>query len=174
MISEIVVIVVISLLLVLVLAEYANMRRKLMVFKAQEGKIKHHALEQANKIVEDSRSKAIEILKEAKVSSGDTQAKLEEAINQVTEQQLHGYKKALDQITLTVESQVMDKVGDRFSKVEEEIEQYKQKRMADVDKQIAKVLQDTAKKVTGKLISPNDHMELVLDALKKAKSEHLF
>lgn len=167
MISEVVVIVVISLLLVLVLAEYANMRRKLMVFKAQEGKIKHHAFEQANKIVEDSRSKAVEILREAKVSSGDTQAKLEEAINQVTEQQLHGYKKALDQIATTVESQAMDRV-------EGEIEQYKQKRLSELDLQISKVLQDTAKRVTGKLISPNDHMELVLDALKKAKSEHLF
>lgn len=174
MISELVVIVIISLLLVLVLAEYANMRRKLMMFKAQEGKIKHHALEQANKIVEDSRMKALEILREAKVSSGDTQARLEEEINKVTEQQLHGYKKALDQITVTVESQVMDKVGERFTKVEEEIEQYKQKRISEVEKQIAIVIQDTAKRVTGKLISPNDHMELVLDALKKAKSEHLF
>lgn len=138
-----------------------------MVFKAQEGKIKHQALEQANKIVESSRAKAIEILREAKVSSGDTQTKLEEEINKVTEQQLHGYKKALDQITVTVESQAMNRV-------EEEVEQYKQKRMQEIDKQIFKVLQDTAQKITGKLISPKDHTELVLEALKKAKSEHVF
>lgn len=167
MISELVVIVVISFLLVLVLAEYASMRRKLMVFKAQEGKIKHHALEQANKIVEEARSKAIEILQEAKVSSGDTQAKLEAEINNITDQQLHGYKKALDQIATSVESQAMDRV-------EKEIDLYKQKRLAEIDQQIAKVLQDTAQKITGKLISPNDHMELVLEALKKAKSEHVF
>jgi len=150
------------------------MRRKLMVFRAQEGKIKHHALEQANKIVEDSRNKAIEILREAKVSSQDTQTKLEEEINNITNQQLNGYKKALDQITIAVESQVMDKVGERFAKVEEEIEQYKQKRMQEIDEQIFKVLQDTAQKVTGKLISPKDHLELVLQALQKAKREHVF
>jgi F0F1-type ATP synthase membrane subunit b/b' len=67
--------------------------------------------------------------------------------------------------------QVLDPLNLKTKEVEKELENYKRKKMEEIDHKIYQMVQEISKEVLGKAISLSDHEDLVLEALEKAKEK---
>jgi hypothetical protein len=60
-----------------------------------------------------------------------------------------------------------------YKKMEDEVEAYKVERLKKVDERIFDLLKDASVKAIGKLLSPEDHEDVVIKALEDAKRENV-
>lgn len=96
------------------------------------------------------------------------------SINQVGTNEVDAYRESLKK-ELVVHKDALDKmVADEFAKARSEVEAYKKDQMGKVDKAVSKVVVTIVEKVLGRMISTEDHEELVLQALEQAKKDGLF
>ena len=65
-------------------------------------------------------------------------------------------------------------VTDAYKKAEQEVENYKNVRMREIDESIVMILKEVARKVLAKEISQEEHEKLVLKALEEAKRQNVF
>lgn len=61
-----------------------------------------------------------------------------------------------------------------YLEVEKEVEEYKKQRMKQVDDSLILILENIARKVLAKEITPEEHEKLVMKALQEAKKQGLF
>lgn len=92
-------------------------------------------------------------------------------IENITVQEIKSFEDKLHQETIGKEQLVEQKVNEAFSKAQSEIEVYKQNKLAEVDRKIFTVLEKATREVLRKTLNLDDHRELILAAVKKAKSE---
>ena len=97
-----------------------------------------------------------------------------DSISQVGTTQVSVFRQALDK-ELVVHKDTLDKlVADEFAKARTEVDAYKKEQMGKIDKAVSKVVVTIVEKVLGKMISTEDHEELVMKALDEAKKDGLF
>lgn len=116
----------------------------------------------------EAYKKELEALKEntIKIASNITKD-----IETDTMQELKDFKEILTKETYGSQKIVEAKIEQEYAQTEKEIETYKAERIKKVEDEIYNIIQNVARIVLGKAISLQDHEQLVIDALNKAKEE---
>mgnify|MGYP001565047615 CR=1 FL=1 len=92
-------------------------------------------------------------------------------IENSTVAELKDFKEILKKETFESQKIVEDKIEDAYKIAQKEIEDYKLERIKKVEGQIYEIIQNVSKIVLGKTLSLQEHEQLVIDALEKAKKE---
>lgn len=90
-----------------------------------------------------------------------------------TIQELKDFKEILKKETYASQKIVEEKIEEEYTQTEKEIEAYKAERIKKVEDEIYNILQNVSTLVLGKAISMEDHEQLVIDALNKAKEKNV-
>lgn len=88
-----------------------------------------------------------------------------------TVEDLRDFEEVLKRETFASQKIVEEKIEETYKETQKEIEAYKAAEIKRVDDRIYKLLQTVSKLVLGKAISLQDHEQLVIEALDKAKKE---
>ena len=85
--------------------------------------------------------------------------------------ELNDFKEILKKETYDSQKIVQTKIEEAYKVVQKEIEDYKGTQLKKVEVQIYDIIQNVSKIVLGKTLSLQEHEQLVIDALEKAKKE---
>lgn len=88
--------------------------------------------------------------------------------------EIKDFRQVLEKETLVSQKVVGGKVEEEYKKIQEELVEYKKEKLQEVDKSIFALILSITKVVLGKSLSIEDHEQLVLEALEKAKKENFF
>lgn len=155
---------------------------------------------QKRKILEDTASKSSAIIANTQLISESSKKLIEEALQKViasieqkasttSEVYLDNYKEYLDQTTqktlgqfqgiaATFEKEMQTKTVELQKALlinfEEQLKNHQQQRFADADRQINEIVKNVSQKVLNKSIPYEDHKNLIIEALEKARKEGVF
>lgn len=96
------------------------------------------------------------------------------SVEGIVDQQLQDFRQILKKETIESEQIVSQRVNSEYTKVHQEIEQYKAQKIQEINLATNQVIHQITEEVLGKAIPLEDHQKLILDALEKAKTEGLF
>jgi flagellar biosynthesis/type III secretory pathway protein FliH len=158
--------------------EYIQIHHKLKRKERANEKSLANIQIRSSKIIEKARLSAAKILKEARIGAAATRKKLSQkmdsAIAAVANEEVDNFKDALRQETVEVEKLVGEKVAQRYDAVSREIEDYRQKKLTEVEDKIVTLLEAVGQKVFGRSIPVDQHLELVRKSLEEAKRDGMF
>ncbi len=209
--------IALGLLLIALVILYVKLFRAHNQLKAEKITLEQEALKEAEaqlskagktaeRIIEEARLKASEIIKGTQVFSTETKDKMAGELNRVSTEHINNFKKALTDakaetvavltsVSKDLKTQAVAEVGsfkgslqkeiqsahvalkeavnEGYRKVEEELGNYRQARMRQVDETIFEILREVSRRVLGKAISLDEHEELAIKALEEAKKENV-
>lgn len=96
------------------------------------------------------------------------------SLEQIAGSELDEFSKNLKKETLDSQVFIGARINEEFEKKQKEIEEYKSQRLKAIDENINKIIAKVAQNVLGRAIPLEEHEQLVLDALEKAKKEEVF
>jgi F0F1-type ATP synthase membrane subunit b/b' len=160
-------------------------------------KVVDSALAKERKILEDASTEAELIIASAQYVSEASKERINQALQQmVTDIQkeatntsrtfMNNYSANLQRMSATsqnefqailktmqadLQKQITDFRQTKLPNLERELDSYKQTRMQEIEKTVEQVVQKTAQEVLNKSISLEDHHNLIVDSLEKAKKE---
>jgi len=85
--------------------------------------------------------------------------------------ELKDFREILKKETFASQKIVEGKIEDAYKIAQKEIEDYRAERLKKVEDQIYEIIQNVSKVVLGKTLSLEEHEQLVMDALEKARKE---
>ncbi|KKT77781.1 MAG: hypothetical protein UW73_C0012G0023 [Microgenomates group bacterium GW2011_GWB1_44_8] len=97
-------------------------------------------------------------------------AELEKAAND----EVQAFKNTLQKETVDTQRDVAQKIQETYTKAQEEIKKYRDERIGEIDQHVGEVIITVCKRVTGKVLPLEDHQDLVISSLQKAKREEFF
>ena len=80
-------------------------------------------------------------------------------------------KKLMSEQTFESKKAAEEKIKVEYDELEKELQNYKQKQLQEVDQKIYQIIFNVSKAAIGKGLSMDQHQELILDALERAKNE---
>jgi F0F1-type ATP synthase membrane subunit b/b' len=92
-------------------------------------------------------------------------------IELTTQQDLEKYKEALRQQTFEAQQMAEKRMQEEYQKLEKEIEERKQERLASLENNIYKILTNVSKDIIGRSLDFSSQQDLILKALSDAKKE---
>lgn len=136
-----------------------------------EGDIKQDIEEHANRL---SEKLVMELVGEFRKSFADESARFSKLLMEAANEQI----RSMGEYTKDAQKQISSEaqmVAARFvDSAHDEIEQYKRVQMLRVDEQIPKIIESVSKEVLNKAINLNEHQDLVMAALERAKADGIF
>lgn len=96
------------------------------------------------------------------------------SIQQVAKSEIENLQEALQMKVLNSQDQVDKEIKEELSRVKKVIESYKEHKLKQVDDEVNKIILEVSEEVLGKALSSNQHQEIVMEALEKAKKAHFF
>ena len=131
--------------------------------------------------IKDFEKASIDLFRVYKQELEDLKLNTVKIVNNITKdienntiQELKDFKEIIKKETYASQKIVEQKIEQQYAETEQEIEAYKEDRIKKVEDEIYNILQNVAKVVLGKAISLQDHEQLVIDALNKAKTEKVY
>ena len=189
-------IVLLSAVLAVVLAGYDQRVKEINSLKEEQEETERKARQQALRIIEDARNKAISILQQVTIDTQRQKELLDSQVGEITQQQLKEYKQYLQKVSKEiekgVEAQAKDyqkileietagaekvvaaKIEEGYIKAEKDVEVYKQKLMDKAREEIVVIIAEASQELLGKTITIDDQTELIMQALEEAKKQHVF
>ena len=76
--------------------------------------------------------------------------------------------------TIESEKNIKLKAGEEYESIRNELSNYKKERMSQIEQHIYEIVVQTSKEVIGKAMSLDDHEELILESLQRAREENKF
>jgi dGTP triphosphohydrolase len=92
-------------------------------------------------------------------------------IESSTKAELEDFKEILRKETFSSQKIVEGKIEQDYQIVEKELEAYRTEKLKKIEDQIYNIIQNVSKEVLGKTLTLQEHEQLVIDALEKAKKE---
>lgn len=192
---ELVAVFLLCAALAVTIAAYEKQSRKLAAYKAEKDLFEARARHKAISLVEEAKNKALGILENAKLQASADKGDLGEELQKVSQLQLDSYKQVLQNISKSIESDAKSEIEDFKKALETEtvsaqknlaektessyeqanklIEEYKIKKMAEIDKKVYEILKEASGEILGHTISFEKQTEMVLAALEEAKKNHV-
>jgi len=189
-------IVLLSAVLAVVLAGYDQRVKEINSLKEEQEETERKARQQALRIIEDARNKAISILQQVTIDTQRQKELLDSQVGEITQQQLKEYKQYLQKVskeiekgveaqakdyqkileieTVGAEKVVAAKIEEGYIKAEKDVEVYKQKLMDKAREEIVVIIAEASQELLGKTITIDDQTELIMQALEEAKKQHVF
>ena len=182
--DNLIIIVLLCVVIAFLVSIYLDMARKQGFLHGQEEKLNEKARLKSEKILEAAKEKAMQIFREAKMLSDEQRDELEKQWKMVArkvsrdfeaeaEDEVKGFRKSLELEAVGVEKAVADRVEQEFAVAKQQIEEYKKMRLTKLDAEIVEIINDTVKRVVGKIIPMEEHKRLIISALEEAKREHV-
>ncbi len=188
-------VLILSVVLAVVLAAYDKLLRELKRLKQEKETIELRARHRAMKVVEDARDRALEIMQKANAQMQRDRGHLDTELQKVSSEQLDEYKQVLQNISKAVENNAMreldefkqalqmgttgaqkiveQKIEDEYAKARLEVQDYKKSQMEKVDKHVVELLERVVTKAANKALTIDQHADLVIEALREAKTQHV-
>ncbi|MCL5114029.1 MAG: hypothetical protein M1372_02560 [Patescibacteria group bacterium] len=92
-------------------------------------------------------------------------------IEEDTTNEVKDFDSVLEKETIASQKIVEEKIEQEYTKIQKDTEEYRSQMIKKVDEQIYKIIEEVSKQVLGKGLSLQEHEDLVIDALSKAKKE---
>lgn len=150
-------------------------QKELLSFKAQKEEIISEAQKEYEEIVKRASKKADEIISSSFSLNEKIKQSAEESYEKALQKELGKLNEKnidiLNNISKDIVSMLKQKAEEDYSKVKKELEEYKGERLKKIDENIYNLLLDVSKETIGKALTFEDHQELILEALDKAKKE---
>lgn len=96
---------------------------------------------------------------------------LQEQSQNLVDDAMTGFTKRLEESLTTIETRILKLSQDEEMRVKLEVEAYRKKMLANIDNDIAEILDEVSKKVLGKGLSTTDQTKLIIEALERAKKD---
>lgn len=138
--------------------------------QAQEGKVAKE-LEKASKTYANYFQDA---LRRVEQEASETLKNVPEEIKKVYATEIVNIRTTLDAQLSKAREDSRQIVLEAYQKAEAEVENYKKKRLSQIDDSIIIILQEVARRVLSREINQEEHERLVMKALQEAKREHVF
>ena len=158
-------IVLLSAVLAVVLAGYDQRVKEINSLKEEQEETERKARQQALRIIEDARNKAISILQQVTIDTQRQKELLDSQVGEITQQQLKEYKQYLQKVSKEIEKGVEAQAKDYQKILEIET--------AGAEKVVAAIA-EASQELLGKTITIDDQTELIMQALEEAKKQHVF
>lgn len=181
------------LVLALVLRSYDSALRELRRYRSERELIKNDARKKAVEIVEEARDKALRLLERAEIDASEGRNVVEEGLREAAQKQLDNYKnvlqsmskdiegisereidefrKALEMETVAVQKVVGAKLEQRYEQVNRELEEYRVRKLKEINDRLYEITKEAVKIGTGRTISGQMQTELIVEALEEAKRQ---
>lgn len=132
-----------------------------------------------NKAAKESVAQAIrtmleEIQKEAHNTSEKCTQNYQTSLNLITTQSLTDFQNVIKQLYDNLQKQIKDVQDSMLPALQKELAEYKEMRMKQTDQDVISIVQKATQEIFNKSISFNDHENLLIESLEKAKKESLF
>lgn len=123
------------------------------------------------KSADESLTNSLKLLKSANEENVNLIREISKDIKKYAGGQVEDFKKIL--LSETVDSQkiIGQKIEESYGETQEEIKKYRQKKFAAIDNDIYEIIENVTKIAMGKSLSLNEHEDLIMEALNKAKEE---
>lgn len=180
-----------SFVLAVVLSAYDRKTRELRALRDESRAIERKARERGQEIINEAKARSVEILQQITLDAEKERESIKSELAKVSSQHLDEYKKTIQNISKTIESGVndqtddfkkvleMEAVGaektlakrmeDDYLKAKAELDQFKQKKMEEMEGQVKAVVDKVSRKLLAKNLSVDDQTELILKALEEAR-----
>jgi F0F1-type ATP synthase membrane subunit b/b' len=174
----IIAIVSLSVMLVSTLTGYLNLKSRFKNIEEEGEAIKAQARQHAKAVLDQAQETALKLAQEAIVNASQRKTEIAQKLDDVSQVQIEEYKRLIEQSsqqTISEMSRMMSsKMDEEWTKLKEEIGQYKQIRQQEIDRRVAEAVRHATEQLIGKAITPDLHEELVMKTLVQAKSEYGF
>ncbi len=132
-----------------------------------------------NQTVKDEINQALQamvadIQKEAFTTAQNFTTDYQLSLKQAATQSLADFKNIISTLEEDLKNQLSDVRGTLLPNLEKELNDYKQTRFNQIEDQVAKVIQTAAPEIFNRTISLDDHKDLVIESLAKAKKAGVF
>ncbi|OGH23306.1 MAG: hypothetical protein A2958_00045 [Candidatus Levybacteria bacterium RIFCSPLOWO2_01_FULL_38_13] len=149
-------------------SQSTNSQAKKMLDDALEALIKHQIsyFEKASQDFLNEYRRELGALKQRSVQIARN---VSEDIGKHTLEEVQDFDSILQKETIAAQKIVEDKIEDQYSGAQKEVEEYKNEMMKKAEEEIYKILENVSKIALGKGLSLQEHEQLIIDALEKAK-----
>jgi flagellar biosynthesis/type III secretory pathway protein FliH len=134
-------------------------------------------LEEQEKLLKDASSalskKFQEQAEEVNHNNVEMLSNIYKDIEKNAEESYSEYKELIKKQTFEAERIAQEKIRGEYSKLEQEVKEYREKMMQKVNDDIFKILLNVSKTVIGKSLSFKDQQDLIINSLAQAKKENL-
>lgn len=154
---------------------YIKALKKLNEYKMSEQANIQKAQLEYEEIIKRASKKADEII----LSSVSLDEKIKKSVQESYEKALQKELGKLNEkninilnsVSKDIVSMLKQRADEDYSKVKQELEEYKKERLKEIDENIYELLLSVSKETIGKTLSLEDHQELIIKALEDAKKE---
>jgi hypothetical protein len=116
----------------------------------------------------------IDVHKEAFDTGREFTNSYSSSLKQITTLSLSGFQNITNELELELQQQIKDFRQNLLANLEKEVESYKQQKIRRIDQASHVIVQQVAQEVLNKSLSLDDHQNLVIQSLEKAKKEGIF
>ena len=142
-------------------------------------------------MLQEARDKAQEIVSQAQINGEELQKQLAQMIDEVDKDHIGEYKEKLHKISQDIESNLQDhfsefrkvletetvsaqqtaaeKVENQYQLIQKELEDYRIKRLAEIESGLEEAVESGLKKIMGDMISVENERELVMKGVGKGE-----
>lgn len=193
----IIILSVVSLSYHKLLKKYYKIKNKEALLKS-EARAKAISLTEAakdnvEKMMEEANLKAVEVVHQANIFNNEQAKSFEEELKRINEAEFDEYKSQLSDIRSeflsearsavedfeklirqdmnSVRSQVSNAVAASEKAAEAEIQEFKRAKIEEVSKMTQGIIEKVAQEALGRSLTREDHRDLIMKALERAKSE---
>lgn len=115
-----------------------------------------------------------EIIERGQLASVSSLEELTKEVEGEVIKEIDAFKDNLHKEIIESEQLVEERVHSEYEVLRNELKNYKESRLKEIDREIANIVLKVSKEVLGKAIDLKDHEDLVIRALEKAKKEGVF
>jgi len=145
-----------------------NALERMVVDVSNVGSTSKMSLDQAlQKIVIDVHKEAFDVGNAYTVS-------YQASLKQITTLSLSGFQNVTSELELALQQQIRDFRQTLLANLEKEVESYKTSKMHRIDQASNGIVQKVAQEILNKTLSLEDHQNLVIKSLERAKKDGLF
>lgn len=168
---------------------YSNLQEKEKFFeeKAREESEEYlrNASRKAEQIIEEAREKAKELIQKSETIGDSVKDKLIAELDNVSQAQADGLRSVFSSVSKNFEQEAIAEIQKmrgslesetkaRVAEVQKEIEDYKAEELKKAEAEVREMVKKVSLQVLGKVISADEHTDLVIKALERAKKENVF
>jgi F0F1-type ATP synthase membrane subunit b/b' len=103
-----------------------------------------------------------------------TRSQIQDLLTREAKSEIEKLSKSITEEISSIFRSTSEKLNERVSQAEKNIENYKERKLKELDQRIYQIIGEVAEKTIGKAIDLSTHEELVMEALEKAKKEKFF
>lgn len=115
-----------------------------------------------------------DVHREAFDTGKDVSASYQSSLKQLTTNSLSGFANVTNELELELQKQIKDFRQSLLTNMEKEVEEYKSAKVRRIDQASVVLVQRIAQEVLNKSLTVEDHENLVVRSLEKAKKEGIF